>query len=93
MRSRKDKILLFLNQIVSDKEINSTEKAVFETYLKQLSNNKDINRCIYELKSKLSNLSMTNQLSSKGLAYFTELSRIEPSTSVSSMWNFLVRKK
>jgi hypothetical protein len=90
---RKEKILTFLADILNDHEISSTERKIFEDCFTKINHNEDINRCIFKLKQELSLLATKQQLSSKGVSYFTELSRIEPSTSVSSMWNFLVRRK
>ncbi|SDW04482.1 Enterocin A Immunity [Kandleria vitulina] len=90
---RKEKILTFLADILNDHEISSTEREIFEDCFTKINYNEDINRCIFKLKQELSLLATKQQLSSKGVSYFNELSRIEPSTSVSSMWNFLVRRK
>ena len=90
---RKEKILTFLADILNDHEINSTEREIFEDCFTKINYNEDINRCIFKLKQELSLLATKQQLSSKGVSDCTELSRIEPSTSVSSMWNCLVRRK
>lgn len=84
--------MTFLKQILSDQTINDQERSLYEKCFTDLNQKEDVNKCIYHLKKDLSILSVNHQLSKNGLNYFTELTRIEPSTSVSSMWNFLVRK-
>lgn len=95
MVKRKKHLMTDLKNILNSGEVQMTaeERQILSDAYTQLEHDTDVNRCIFELKAKLSELSLTKGLSPDLLAYFTELSRREPSTSVSSMWNFLVTKK
>lgn len=94
MMRRKACIMGNLKEILDnhDNSLTDEERRILTEAYNSLHNGMDVNRCVFKLKTQLSELSLRKGLSPEALSYFSELSRQEPSTSVSSMWNFLVRK-
>lgn len=91
--SRRERLTGELESVLQDENsgLSEKERQILEKAREDLRDNVDVNRCLFDLKARLSEMSVKGELSSKLLQYFTELSRREPSTSVSSMWNFLVK--
>ncbi len=92
MSNRRDQIRLFIETEIKTKQFNNLENEIIRKGYYELQNGKDVNRIILGLKKDLSELSFKGNLSKDGINFLSELSRREPSTSVSSMWNFLIKK-
>lgn len=90
--NRKNGLLTFLNQVIDDNTLNDQEYAVIKKCMDDIEQGTDLNRALLALKMTLSELSVKQELSPNGLNCLSEISRLEPSTSVSSMWNFMMRK-
>lgn len=92
MMSRKNRVLTFLNQVIDDQSLRNQEYTVIKKCIDEIEQGTDINRALFTLKATLSELSVKQELSKNGLNCLSEISRREPSTSVSSMWNFMMKK-
>lgn len=93
MMNRKKSVFSFLNQVLDDQSLNPQEYTVIKKCAEEIEQGTDINRALLTLKATLSALSVKQELSPSGLSCLSEISRREPSTSVSSMWNFMMKKK
>lgn len=82
-----------LSNLLQQEELTVKERAFFQEAQDGLVADQNMMKLVQELKNQLSPLASSGQLSAPALAFLTELSRRVPATGVSSMWNFLVRKK
>lgn len=82
-----------LLNLLQEEELTVKERALFQEAQAGLAADQNMMKLVQELKNQLSPLASSGQLSAPALAFFTELSRRVPATGVSSMWNFLVKKK
>jgi hypothetical protein len=90
--SRKERVLTFLNQVMDEDSLNDKEYPIIKRCIDEIEQGTDLNRALFTLKTSLSLLSAKQELSQNGLNCLSEISRLEPSTSVSSMWNFMMKK-
>lgn len=90
--SRQEDMKNFFHKTLEDQTLIPSVRHIIETGYKDLIQDKDYNKVLLETKIKLSELATQNDLGGSGLKFLSEITRLEPSSSVSSMWNFLVKK-
>lgn len=91
--NRRQYFITYFEDIVNDPELNNEERLLFQHCLSELNCNVATNKCIHDLKIKLTQLSLDHKLTDKGVACFMEISRREPNSGRAGIWNFLIRKK
>ena len=90
--NRQEDMKNFFHKTVEDQTLIPSVRDIIETGYNDLIQDKDYNKVLLETKIKLSELATQNDLGGSGLKFLSEITRLEPSSSVSSMWNFLVKK-
>ena len=90
--SRQEDMKNFFHKTLEDQTLIPSVRQIIETGYNDLIQDKDYNKVLLETKIKLSELATQNDLGGSGLKFLSEITRLEPSSSVSSMWNFLVKK-
>ena len=90
--SRNNQVSTFLKQVIDEGSLSEKEYRIIQTCLDEITKGTDLNRVLFTLKTSLSELSVKQELSKNGLNCLSEISRREPSTSVSSMWNFMMKR-
>lgn len=90
--SRHEEMKAFFKKTLEDQTLIPSVRTIIEKGYNDLNENKDYNRVLLETKIALSELATQNNLGGSGLKFLSEITRLEPSSSVSSMWNFLVKK-
>ena len=90
--SRQEDMKNFFHKTLEDQTLIPSVRYIIETGYNDLIQDKDYNKVLLETKIKLSELATQNDLGGSGLKFLSEITRLEPSSSVSSMWNFLVKK-
>ena len=86
--SRHEEMKSFFKKTLEDQTLIPGVRNIYN----DLNANKDYNRVLLETKIALSELATQNNLGGSGLRFLSEITRLEPSSSASSMWNFLVKK-
>lgn len=90
--SRQEDMKNFFHKTLEDQTLIPSVRHIIETGYNDLIQDKDYNKVLLETKLKLSELATQNNLGGSGLKFLSEITRLEPSSSVSSMWNFFVKK-
>ena len=90
--NRQEDMKNFFHKTLEDQTLIPSVRDIIETGYNDLIQDKDYNKVLLETKIKLSELATQNDLGGSGLKFLSEITRLEPSSSVSSMWNFLVKK-
>lgn len=90
--NRHEEIKVFFKKTLEDQTLIPSVRNIIEKGYNDLNSNKDYNKVLLETKLALSEIAMQNDLGGSGLRFLSEITRLEPSSSVSSMWNFLVKK-
>lgn len=90
--NRHEEIKVFFKKTLEDQTLIPSVRNIIEKGYNDLNSDKDYNKVFLETKLALSEIAMQNDLGGSGLRFLSEITRLEPSSSVSSMWNFLVKK-
>ena len=90
--NRHEEIKVFFKKTLEDQTHIPSVRNIIENGYNDLNSDKDYNKVLLETKLALSEIAMQNDLGGSGLRFLSEITRLEPSSSVSSMWNFLVKK-
>lgn len=90
--NRHEEIKAFFKKTLEDQTLIPSVRNIIEKGYNDLNSDKDYNKVLLETKLALSEIAMQNDLGGSGLRFLSEITRLEPSSSVSSMWNFLVKK-
>lgn len=90
--NRHEEIKVFFKKTLEDQTLIPSVRNIIEKGYNDLNSDKDYNKVLLETKLALSEIAMQNDLGGSGLRFLSEITRLEPSSSVSSMWNFLVKK-
>ena len=90
--NRHEEIKVFFKKTLEDQTLIPGVRNIIEKGYNDLNSDKDYNKVLLETKLALSEIAMQNDLGGSGLRFLSEITRLEPSSSVSSMWNFLVKK-
>lgn len=90
--NRHEEIKAFFKKTLEDQTLIPSVRNIIEKGYNDLNSDKDYNKVLLETKLALSEIAMQNDLGGSGLRFLSEITRLEPSSSVSSMWDFLVKK-
>lgn len=90
--NKHEEIKVFFKKTLEDQTLIPSVRNIIEKGYNDLNSDKDYNKVLLETKLALSEIAMQNDLGGSGLRFLSEITRLEPSSSVSSMWNFLVKK-
>lgn len=75
------------------KNLTPTERQILDQACQDLSSQVYFPKIVQEVKKSFNQLALSQQISTDGLVFFTELSRRMPETGIASIWNKLITKK
>lgn len=90
--SRKAEVKSYLSNALDHYTLTDDEIYYVKISLHDLENDHDLDKTLFDLKTKLSGLALENELSDDGTKLLTEISRCPLGKTVSAMWRLLVRE-
>jgi DNA-directed RNA polymerase specialized sigma54-like protein len=78
--------------LLVNNQLSNKEKQLFQTALNALNEDIYYNRIVFNLKNELSSLILQGSASEPVLKFMSELSRVEPTSGPSSIWNWLIKR-
>ena len=91
--SRKEEVQSYLKEALENYELTDDEVFYIQKCYDALYNGYDLDKSLFELRTKFSALALENQLSKDGITFFTEICSCRLGHSVSAMWHLLVNEQ
>jgi predicted S18 family serine protease len=81
-----------LESLLSNTKLRTQEEQLLRAALNSVGEGDYYNRVVFDLKNGLSSLILQGNASEPVIKFMAELSRIEPSSGPSSIWNGLIKR-